>query len=819
MIRTLWNHLRYASRRLAKYPGFTATAVLSLALGIGANTAIFSLVNAVLLREETVRAPEDLLEVYVETSGFAFNVFSYPDFEDLRDGTGEVFAGIGATRLLLTQADRGGDVETLIGELVTGSFFEVLGVEAGLGRTLLPEDDVAPGGHPVIMLAHDFWMDRYGGDRDVVGREMRLGGRAYTIVGVAPKSYGGSFQVLKPAIFAPMSMIGELIPSDVNELEARGNHSMFVKARLADGVSLPQAQAAADAVAAHIREQNYDEWDPEASFRFVPREDVILYPPFDRFVRAASWLLMAVVGLVLLMACTNLAGFLLAQSLDRRKEIAVRLALGARRRSLTAQLMTETTLLAVLGGACGVALAVLLLRLLLNADLPLPLPVDLDLGIDLNVLFFSLGISLAAGLLLGLAPAVQSLRGDLADTLRTESAGGGQGGKLALRNGLVVVQVAVSLVLLLAAGLFLRSMNRIQSVDPGFGNEPTALLSFMIPANRYDQEQGKALAQRLVERLEQVPGVRTVGLTQNLHLNVTNTMTLAVNVDGVEPPPGRDFHGADTAAIDGGFFEAAGIRLVEGRTFTETDTADSQPVAIISQAMAENFWAGRSPLGQFIRQIGDSPDLLVVGVASDTKVRSLGEAPRSFVYRPFTQDYTSFLTAVAPTAVEPARTARELVTAAREVDPQLFIWDASTMDRHLGVVRLPGQLSALVLSAFAALALILAVVGLYGIVSYAVAQRRREVGIRMSFGASGGAIVSLLMRSGLKLLVIGAVIGLGLSVALSRLLSGLLFGVSTLDPVAFLVFPAVLLGAGVVAALVPALAARRVNPATVLRSE
>ena len=819
MIRNLWDHLRYAGRRLAKSPGFTTTAVVSLALGIGANTAIFSLVNAVLLSKETVKAPEELLEVYLSTPDFQYGSFSYPDYEDLRDATGEVLAGLAGTRLMFAQADRDGAVETLTGELVTGNYFEVLGVEARLGRSLLPEDDVARGGHPVIMLSHDHWQDQYGGDPGVIGRQLRLGGRAYTVVGVAPATFSGSLRGLKPAIFAPMAMAGELMPGEVDELEARGHHSMFVKARLAQGVPLPRVQAAADAVAAHLREQDLDEWDPQASFLFVPRADVLLYPPLDRFIRAASWLLMAVVGLVLLMACTNLAGFLLARSIDRRKEIAVRLALGAPRRSLAAQLLTETTLLAVLGGVAGVALATALLRLLLTADLPLPLPIDLDLGLDATVLGFSLAISLAAGLLLSLAPALQSFRADLAGTLRSESAGGGQGGKLALRNGLVVVQVAVSLVLLLTAGLFLRSMNRIQSVDPGFGREPTALLTFLIPATRYDQEEGRALADRLVARFERVPGAQAVGLTNNLHLNVLNTTTLSVGVDGVEPPPERDYHSADTAAVDGDFFAAAGIPIVEGRPFEDTDDAGAPAVAIVSQAMAEKFWAGRSPLGQLIRRSGDEPDLLVVGVAGDAKVRSLGEAPRSFVYRPLSQAYSSFLTAVVPTAVAPERTARELLAAAREIDPELFVWEASTMDRHLGIVRLPGQLSALVLSAFAGLALILAVVGLYGIVSYAVAQRRREVGIRMSFGAGGGAVVRLLMGAGLRLLAVGAVIGLGLGLALSHVLSGLLFEVSALDPIAFLAFPAVLLGAGALAALIPALAARRVDPASVLRSE
>ena len=815
---TLMRNLRFAGRRIAKSPGFSATAVLSLALGIGASTAIFSLVNAVLLRELPLRAPEKLVEIYESTPDFEFGIFSYPDFEDFRDATAEVFTGVAATRLLPTQADRDGSVEMLVAEGVSGNLFPVLGVEAALGRTLLPEDDVTPGGHPVVMLGHDYWQSRYAGDPGVVGRDIRLGGRVYTIVGVAPESYPGSFRSLVPALYAPILMSNELMPSDGNVLESRGSHSIFVKARLRPGVSQAQAQAAADAVAASLLERDLPEWDPAGSFRLLPRNDVILFPPMDSFIRAASVLLMVAVGLLVLMACTNLASFLLARSLDRRKEIALRLSLGAPRRSLVAQMLTETLVLGLLGGLAGIGLAQGLLGLLVRADLPLPLPIDLDLRLDSNVLLFSLVLSLAAGCLLGLAPALQNLRGDLTSTLRNETAGAGQGGKLRLRNALVVAQVAMSLVLLLVAGLFVRSMDRIQSVDPGFGNEPTALLSFLVPHTRYDETEGRLLVERLRDRLAQIPGARSVGLIDNLHLNTLNTQFIGFNVDGVEPPPERENHLADRATIDPGFFEAAGIRIVEGRNFTDFDRIDAPPVVVINQALAERFWPGQSAIGQTIRQT-NGENFEVVGVASQTKVRSLGEDPRPLVYLPYSQSYSSAMTAVVPTAVDPQPIVLELVSATREIDPELFLWEAKTMERHLGIVLLPARLSALVLSAFAALAFTLAVLGLYGMVRYAVAQRRREVGIRMSLGADGGSVVRLLMGSGMKLVALGSAIGLLVAVGVSRLLSGLLFDLDALDPITFIAIPLALgLTAGL-AALLPAHSASRVDPAKVLRSE
>ncbi len=820
-------HLRYACRRLAKSPGFSATAILSLALGIGATTAIFSLVNAVLLRPMPVRAPEEVVEIYQSTPDYQYSVFSYPDYRDLRDATQGVFTGVVASRLVPTQMDGEGGVEPLVGELVSGNYFPLLGIEAYMGRTLLPEDDVTPGGHPVVMVSYDAWQKQLAADPQVLGRELRLGGRVYTIVGVAPPEYTGAQRALAPAIFAPMMMVNELMPGDSDNLEARGNHSIFVKGRLAPGVPLARAQGVADGLAARLLEADTEDWDPQTSFLFVPHSEVIIFPPMDRFLRAGSWLLMVVVGLVLLMACTNLASFLLARSLDRRKEIALRLVLGANRRSLAGQMVSETMLLSLLGGVAGLGLAVFLLRLLTQADLPLPLPINLDLMPDAKVLAFSLGVSVLAGLLLGLAPILQNLRGDLAPTLQGETAGSGQGGKLKLRNALVVAQVAISMLLLLAAGLFLRSMQSIQTVDPGFGHQPSALLNFLVPATRFDEASGRAVVERLVADIAALPGVQAVGLTDNLHLTVTNTQGIEFNVDGLEPPPGRDGHGADRATIDDGFLAAVGIEIVEGRNFDSRDQPDGQPVAIVSQALVQKMWPsasanGRSSgaLGKMLRSTGGGEDdLLIVGVAADAKVRSLGEAPRPFVYLPYSQDYTSYLTAVAQTAVDPSATALQMMQTARRLESDLFVMETETMERHLGIVLLPARLSAVVLGAFAALALTLAAVGLYGIVRYAVVQRRREVGIRISMGADSKSVVGLMMSSGLKLVALGSAIGVVLALVVSRLLSSLLFGVEAADPMTFVLVPALLLLVSALAALLPALAASRVDPATVLRAE
>jgi predicted permease len=812
----LGQNLRYAWRRLRQNPGFTATAVLSLGLGIGANTTLFSLVNAVLLRESPLRAPEELVEIYVDNPDFSYNIFSYPDFRDLRDATGEVFAEVGTTRLMLVHADRDGRVEMLGSEAVSGNFFPMLGVPALMGRTLLPEDDVAPGAHPVTVLDFRFWRSAFGGDPGIVGREIRLGGRAYDIVGVAPESYRGGFRGIVPALYVPAMMIDELNPGSSSDLEARGNHSFFVKARLSAGTTLADAGRVLESFAAHQRERDLENWDPRNGFRLVPTSEVVLYPPLDRFIRAGAWLLSIVVGLILLLACTNLASFLLARAIDRRKEIAIRLALGATRRRLLEQLMTETLLLSVLGGAAGVLVGTGLLEILLSADLPLPLPVTLDLRLDARVLGFSLLLTLVAGAALGIAPSLQSSNPSLAPTLRDESTT--PGGRRPWRSLLVVAQVAVSVVLLVVASLFVRSFARLQSVDPGFGDRPASVLKFFLPSTRYTEDQGRAVLRDLKDRFESLPGVDAVGFIDNLFLNTLNTQTMSVNVDGIAPPPDRQAHSVDWALADPGLFDALGVGILQGRNFEPQDRLETWPVAIISHAMAERFFPGQDPLGRLLRRSGD-PDLLIVGVVSDVKVRSLGETPRPFVYRPLSQVYTSYLTAVARTSGAAEKTALELMAAAREVDPDLWIWEAMSLEKHVGIQLLPARLAALLLSAFGALALALACLGLYGLVSYAVARRTREVGIRLSLGANRRKVLSLLMGGGLRLVMIGGAIGLLASAAAAQLLGGLLFDVAPMDPVTFGAVPLVLGGAAVLATYIPARRACRVDPVRALRTE
>ena len=808
---------RYAIRRLVRSPFFTLTAILSLGLGIGANTAMFSLVNAVILRDVPFENVESLIDVYVEQEGFSHATLSYPDYADLRDGSGQVFSEVSASVLALLQADTESGVEILPGEAVTGNYFSLIGVRPAVGRLLSEEDDVAPGAHPVVVLGYGYWKARYGEDPGIVGSEIRLAGRPYTVIGVAPESYQGNLRGIVPQAYVPIMMFDELQGVGGDALESRGSQNLFVKARLRPGVNTVQARAVVDRISHGFRAEYPRIWTPEKKLVLESTADVIMNPMVDRVIVPAAGMIMAVVGLVLIIACANLASFLLARAADRRKEIAVRLAMGAKRRTLVGQLLTETLILSGLGGALGIGLALWSLRALLSTDLPLPIPITLDLSLDGTVLGFSLVVTAAAGVFFGLAPAIQGTNPDVAPTLRDESTGGGRGRAAGLRNLLVIGQVAVSVVLLVSAGLLTRSLLASSRVDPGFGEDPTGLLQVIVSSSRYSESEGLAFTDQLVDRLETLPGVVAVGLTDDLHLNNLNTQTRRISVEGVSPPEGREGFSIDYARIDEGFLDAAGIPLLEGRDFDRTDAAEAQPVAIVNQTFARRFFSAESPVG---RTIGvNDQETLVVGVARDTKIRSLGETPRPFIYLPYRQSYSAYVAFLARTTVDADITALEMLAAARELDPELMVVDAKTVERHIAIQLLPRRLGASVVAGFALLALILASIGLYGVVSYAVAQRSREVGIRLSLGAQSGTVVWMLTSGGMKLVLIGGGLGLVVAALLAQLLASLLYGVAALDVPTFLGVPAVLGAVALLASWFPARRASRVNPVAALKSQ
>ncbi|HEX5107876.1 MAG TPA: ABC transporter permease [Vicinamibacterales bacterium] len=825
-IENLARDVRYGLRSLWRHPAFSAMAVLSLAIGIGANAVIFGVVHALLYRPFPLAQPETLVNVYETEGGRGFNLMSHPNIEDLRRSTTQVFSGIAASTFFPAPVGSDGTAQIVMGELVNGGAFAVLGVEPLLGRAILPEDDVARGGHPVVMLNHAYWQRAFAADPQAVGRTLQIGGRGYTIIGVAPAGYRGGFPLLSPAFYVPMAMADELMGAAM--LTERDAHSFFVKARLAPGVTRLQAEHTASLVADGLTRARPEGWVPGERFSLVPTADVQIYPGIDPLLRAAALLLVAVVGLVLLLACTNLASVLLARALDRGREVAVRRAIGATRVMIARQLLVESALLGLGGAAAGFVLAVVLLKVLVSIDLPLPYTLKLDshFGIDSTVLFDwrVLALTAVAGALtgsaLGLVPAVQGTRGDVGSALKTGSRGGDAPGSLRWRNALVIAQVAMSLVLLVGAGLFLRSWHKMLAVDPGFGRNPASVLTLMIPVARSTPDETVQRTHAVLERLRIVPGVEAAGLVWPLPLEFASSFT-DFTIDGRVPPPDRAAFRADRVTVDDAFFDAAGIAIIAGRTFTEADRRDTQPVAVISQAMARRYWPDGDALGRVLRRPDPAErDLMVVGVASDVNVRSLGETPRDVVYESYTQGAAfPMFNFVVRVATDPSRISPVLVAAAREVDPDVKPVQSTTMAQHLAMSRLPSQMGAFMLSAFAAMAMVLATIGVYGLVRYTVAMRTREVGIRMALGADAAGVARLLATGGLRLALIGGAIGVVVSLVAASYLTKLLFGVGAFDPFALTGAPLVLGLVAWLAAYLPARRASRANPLAALRSE
>ncbi len=812
--------LRYALRRLLRSPGFSAVAILSLALGVGANSAIFSIVNAILLRDLHVQRPDRLVEIYTnDDSGFLYATSSIPDYQSLKEATGSVFKDVLAYELFIAQNNRGESSPLVIGEVVTGNYFELLGLQPARGRGFLPEEDRTPGTHPVVILGFGYWQRVFGGANDVLGKTVLLNRRPYTVVGVAPPEFKGMFPGMEPQVFVPLAMINVLMPGDLDRITRRSSRSLFMKGRLADGVDVQQAAAAVTAVSQRL-EQAFPESNAKRRMRLLPTESVSVHPFVDKALVPVAALLLGVVALVLLIACANLASFLLARAADRRKEIAVRLALGAGRWRLIRQLLVESTVLALGGGVLGIAMAFLALRALLSYQPPLPIPLDLAIGIDGRVLGFTTLISLLAGIAFGLAPALQSTKPQLAPTLRDEATNviGGRR-RVTLRNTLVVGQIAVSLVLLIGSGLFVRSLQKAQAISPGFYTGPAAMLWPNMELSGYDEARGRQLQQQLLDRLRQLPGVTHVAMADRLPLGA-GVVTRGMNVDGVQPPAGRAQLDVDIVHVDDTYFAALAVPIVAGRPFAPSDHENSARVVLVSEAAARAFWPNREALGQTI-YLGRtrSQPAQVIGVARDTKVRTLGEAPRPYVYLNQRQEYIPSMQVVVRGNLSAARLLAQARRATLELDPQLVLFEAKTMEQHLALMLYPPRMAALLLSVFGALALLLAAIGLYGLVSYAVARRTREVGIRMALGASTHDVIQLMAGSGLRLVITGTSIGILLAAAVSWSLSRFLYGISATDVVTFVGIPVILGSVGCAACYVPARRAARCSPVQALASE
>jgi len=822
MIENLVKDLRYSARQLVKSPAFSAVAILSLALGIGVNTTIFSFVNAVLLRPLPVAAPEELVEIYTQAGdGYPYETSSFPDYRDMRDESSS-FSGILAQEVTILNLDRGeGPSQLVFGQAVTGNYFDVLGVEAELGRTFAPEEYATPGTHPVAVLGSAFWNKHFNAAPDAVGSTIKVNGQTLTVIGVLPDEFNGTYPVFAPDVYTTMAMQVLLNPSgpDPEYLEARGSRSLFLTGRLRAGVSMSEAEAELRLIMARLGEE-FPDTNEDRTVNLMPSEDVRLHPFVDGAIIPVAGLLMGIVGLVLIIACANVANMLLSRASARRQEIAVRLALGAGRGRLIRQLLTESTLLSVVGGAVGLLLAYWATGLILAFQPPIPVSVAIDVGLDVRVLGFTLLAALLTGIAFGLVPALQASRPELVGALRDEAArGGGKARRFSLRNALVVAQVAMSLVLLIAAGLFLRSLRSAQSLDPGFRIDGIALIATPLDLVGYGDEQAEIFADEVLADVRAMPGVASAAWAELVPVGMGVQLN-GIRVEGVAVPEDEPLPEIDAAPVGPGYFETFEIPLVAGRDFTAADDEGAAPVAIVNEAFVRRFWPGESGIGKRIARGREGDWMEVVGVARDHKIRTLGEDFRPRVHTPLGQNFSPFLTLAVRTGddASAALMVEQLRSHLLTLDPDLVFLQASTMRENLEITTFPVRLGAQLLSVFGFLALGLAAVGLYGVVAFAVSRRTHEIGLRMALGAEHGDVLGLVVRQGMGVVLVGVTVGLLAATGVTWLLSNFLYGIGAVDPLTFIATSLVLIAVALIANYIPARRAAAVDPLIALRS-
>ena len=806
-------HLHHALRTLRKSPGFTAIAVATLALGIGANSAIFTLVNAVLFRAPQVAEPDRLVDIFTRDGQNLYSTSSYPDYADLRDRN-TVFDGVIHYRLnnMTLTGDQGRVV--LWTEIVSGNYFQVLGITPAAGRFFQPAEEDVRGAPSTVVLSHQFWERQFQGDPGLIGRSIRLNGQPFTVIGVAPASFTGMVRGLVPSIWVTVAST-ERTYGTTGILEGRGNRGGWNKARLKPGASVQAARTEIGTIGQSLSE-TWPLTNSGIEFTLVPSAGITIHPAVDGMLAAGAVVLLAVPALVLLIACANLATLLLARAAGRRREIAVRLALGATRAQLARQLLAEQMILALAGGLLGLLVSAWLVRLLMMFRPPLPVPLSLNLAVDARVAGFTLLIAILTGLAVGLAPALRGSRADLVPDLREGADGGRHGSRL--RRLLVAGQLALSLVLLLGAGLLVRSIAQAAEIDRGFDGSRTAVVAFDMQQSGVDSARGAAFYREFEARVAGLPGVTAVAWAHRLPLQL-NYESTALLVEGEVRAPGQANRSVPVAWVSPRYFEAIGTPILRGRDFAETDRAGTPRVAIVSEAAAQAFWPGQDPIGRMVRRSADGPGYQVVGVAGNSKVVTLGEDPQPKVYLATTQVYRADLHLLATVSGDPLALLPALRGLVGELDPEVAFTDLTTVNAQLDVALFPLRFVAGLLSALGLAGTLIAALGLYGVIAHGVAQRTRELGIRMALGANAGRVAGLVLRDGMVMVVAGSAVGVGLAILATRALRGWLYGITPTDPVTFLAVPA---GFALVAALacwLPARRATRVDPVVALRAE
>ena len=812
--------LRYAVRLLRRNPLFALTAVLSLAIGIGANSTIFTIANALLFRAPVgVAEPDRLVDIGRSQNRQGFDTNSYPNYLDIRKRN-TVFSGVYAYRGEPEPMSLGGldGAERVYGSIVTNNYFDVLGARPRVGRLFRTDDSEEPAANPIVVLSPRLWTRRFNGDTSIAGRTITLNGHPFTVAGVAEDGFQGT-SVLSPDLWVPMNMIDAAMPraSGGSLLTGRASVWLVMGARLKPGVSIGQAQAELELLG-HALEREFPTDNRGKGLRILPSS---LIPGQSGPVGGFMALLMGIVGLVLVIACANVAGVLIARGTARRREIAVRLAIGAGRARVISQLLTETVMLFALGGVAGLALARVMTTLLVSLLPTLPFPLDVSLALDGRAIAFTLTLSLAAALLSGLVPALQASNTNVVPALKDEGPGGSS--RQRARHIFVVAQVALSLLLVVAAGLLVRALSHAAALDPGFDPRGVEIAGVDFSLAGYTEATGRVFARDLLARVRQLPGVQSATLSRMLPLGNSRMGLGPVTIPGgAAPPPGGQWSPQiEWNIVEPGYFATLRTPLLRGRDFDERDREGAQDAVIVNETAARTFWPGQEALGRAVRQQTAREQfrtLVVVGVARDAKSRSLSAPPAPYLYVSLQQQYSSRMTIVART-IDGRRIAGELRRLLASMDPNLPIVASQTLEDYTAIGLVPQRVAASVAGSLGLVGLLLASMGIYGVTAYMVARRTREIGIRVALGAQRGDVVRMVLRQGMTLAGVGVLIGLMLAAGASQLLATLLFGVPPIDPVTFIGSTVLFVAIGLTACLVPARRAIRINAMEALRYE
>jgi predicted permease len=806
LVESTLRDLRYALRMLGRNPGFTIVAVLTLGLGIGANTAIFSMVYALMLRPLPYAEPDRLMLLTEKMRTGDRMTVAYPNFVDWRERT-QTFEEMSAYR---TQSFNLTGVEKptrLRGRAVTWNFFRLLGVFPQHGRSFIEQDD-QPGATRTVLLGHQMWKDRFGGDPGFVGKTILLDGDSYTVIGVMPPDFE---YIRKDDFYVPLGL--SLGPN--SNLLSRGNHpSLLVLGRLKRGYRYEQARAEMATLAGQL-ENAYPETNSGQSATAQTLQEYM-----TEEVSQSLWVLLGAVSFILLIACVNVSNLLLIRAADRNKEIALRLALGAGRGRIVRQFLNESLLIAGLGGIAGLLIGRWMVSVLVSLA-PEGIPLLNRVGLDLTVLLFTLGVSLVTSILCGLLPALHSSRVDLQTALKEGGRSTSGGGREVARRTLMVVEVALALTLLIGAGLLVRSMVALLRVDPGFDSQNLLTMRLMLSGKAYDVERARNFYDECLTRIGALPGVRSAALTLSLPIDGSNWNSIFIAAD--KPVPARaDLPSSAFIPVSKNYFEAMGIRLLNGRAFTTAETANSPTVTVINEALARRLWPGENPIGKRLKQgwpEDKNPWREVVGVVADLKLNGMQAETPLQAYLPIQQEVARNISLVARTTGDPMSLAQVVENAIHELDKDLPIFSVRTMDQLLGNSVATRRLTLTLLASLAALALLLAAVGIYGVVSHSVRQRTHEIGVRIALGAPTNNVLVLVVKQGMTVALIGVTIGVIASLILTRLMASLLFGVAAIDPLTFGAIALLLIFIAFMACLIPARRATKVDPVIALRCE